>query len=217
MRVDSRHRDHFLTPERADRRQVALNLTTTVDSRFRRPYFWARPPRAGGGCSGSGSISGVFSASGLSTIHCDATLGRRRCHGSHDPHPRGRLPSHRLPRDCGGPPDVRHVSRHAPPSAKLIHGRWSGEACWVPFGDHELDLGYENHTSHPAPGHLLLYPGGMSETEILLPYGATVFASKVGQLAGNHFATVQDGQEHLAELGKRVLWEGAQDITFEAR
>ncbi|HKA50036.1 MAG TPA: DUF3830 family protein [Candidatus Dormibacteraeota bacterium] len=104
-----------------------------------------------------------------------------------------------------------------PLRAKLIHGRWSGEACWVPFGDHQLDLGYENHTSHPAPGQLLLYPGGISETEILFPYGATVFASKVGQLAGNHFATVQDGQEHLPALGKRVLWEGAQDITFEAR
>lgn len=103
-----------------------------------------------------------------------------------------------------------------PLRAKLIHGRWSGEACWVPFGDRDLDLSYENHTSHPAPGQLLLYPGGMSETEILFPYGASVFASKVGQLAGNHFATVRDGREHLAALGKRVLWEGAQDITFEA-
>jgi len=42
-----------------------------------------------------------------------------------------------------------------------------------------------------------------------------MFASKVGQLAGNHFATVTKGQEHLAALGKLTLWGGAQDITIE--
>ena len=42
----------------------------------------------------------------------------------------------------------------------------------------------------------------MSETEILLAYGYVNFASKAGQLAGNHFATVVEGNEHLAELGK---------------
>ena len=76
-------------------------------------------------------------------------------------------------------------------------------------------LGPENANSYPAAGELLLYPGGLSEVEILFPYGATCFASKMGQLAGNHFATVQAGQEHLAELGRRVLWEGAQDIRFD--
>ena len=102
-----------------------------------------------------------------------------------------------------------------PLKTQLIQARWSGEAAWIPFGDMNVDLGYENHTSHPAPGQLLLYPGGISETEILFPYGATLFASKMGQLAGNHFATVYEGTENLARLGKIVLWEGAQDITFE--
>ena len=101
-----------------------------------------------------------------------------------------------------------------PLKAQLIQARWSGEAAWIPFGDLALDIGYENHTSHPAPGHLLLYPGGISETEILFPYGSTLFASTSGQLAGNHFATIFEGNEHLGELGRRVLWEGAQDITF---
>ena len=101
-----------------------------------------------------------------------------------------------------------------PLKAQLIQARWSGEAAWIPFGELALDIGYENHTSHPAPGHLLLYPGGISETEILFPYGATLFASKAGQLAGNHFATVYEGNEQFGELGRIVLWKGAQDITF---
>jgi uncharacterized protein DUF3830 len=99
---------------------------------------------------------------------------------------------------------------------KIIHARWSGEACWIPLGDYELGVGYENHTSHPAPGEVLFYPGGFSETEILFPYGAARFASKVGQLAGNHFLTVESGREQLREMGRMVLWEGAQDIVFEA-
>jgi hypothetical protein len=98
---------------------------------------------------------------------------------------------------------------------KIIHARWSGEACWIPLGDFQLGVGYENHTSHPSRGDILFHPGGISETEILFPYGSACFASKVGQLAGNHFLTVTSGQEHFAALGKLVLWQGAQDIAFE--
>lgn len=98
---------------------------------------------------------------------------------------------------------------------KIIHVRWSGEAVWIPLGDFNLGVGYENHTSYPSKGEILLYPGGISETEILLPYGSTCFSSKMGQLAGNHFLTIIEGKEKLPELGKKVLWEGAQDIKFE--
>jgi Protein of unknown function (DUF3830) len=104
-----------------------------------------------------------------------------------------------------------------PLKAKILQARWSGEAAWIPFGDVNLGLGYENHTSYPAPGHLLLYPGGISETEILFPYGSTMFASKAGQLAGNHFATIYEGIDQLAAFGHLVVWEGAQDVTFEER
>ena len=99
---------------------------------------------------------------------------------------------------------------------KIIQARWSGEAAWIPLGDFQVGVGFENHTSHPAPGEILLYPGGFSETEILFPYGPTLFASKLGQLAGNHFLTIAEGREHLRELGRLVLWEGAQDIAFES-
>ena len=98
---------------------------------------------------------------------------------------------------------------------RIIHVRWSGEACWIPLGGLDLGIGYENATSYPAPGQILLHPGGVSETEILLAYGAVRFASKVGQLAGNHFMTVVEGLEQLRPLGEMTLWQGAQPIVFE--
>jgi hypothetical protein len=98
---------------------------------------------------------------------------------------------------------------------KIIQARWSGEAAWVPMGDFPVGVGYENHTSHPAPGEILIYTGTLSETEILFPYGACMFSSKLGQLAGNHFATVVEGRAQLKELGQLVLWQGAQDLVIE--
>ena len=100
---------------------------------------------------------------------------------------------------------------------QIIHVRWSGEGCWIPLGEFDFGLGYENPTSHPAPGEIILYPGGISETEILLAYGAVSFSSKVGQLAGNHFLTITKGRENLMPLGKMTLWKGAQDILFELK
>jgi hypothetical protein len=106
-------------------------------------------------------------------------------------------------------------SKLLPWQNKLIHARWSGEACWIPMGNLDLGVGYENHTSYPSRGDILFYPGGISETEILFPYGGVHFASKMGQLAGNHFLTIVEGREQLREIGRLVLWEGAQDILFE--
>jgi hypothetical protein len=102
-----------------------------------------------------------------------------------------------------------------PFDSQVVHVRWSGEGVWIPLGDYDFKVGYENHTSYPAPGQIILYPGGISETEILLAYGGVRFASKMGQLAGNHFITITAGGESLPNLGKLALWEGAQKIRFE--
>jgi hypothetical protein len=89
-----------------------------------------------------------------------------------------------------------------PIRSKLIHCKWSGESTWIPFGESRPNVGYENHTSHPAPGQLLIYTGDISECEILFPYGACSFSSRVGQLAGNHFATLTSGAEiEISEAG----------------
>lgn len=98
---------------------------------------------------------------------------------------------------------------------QLIHVRWSGQAMWIPFGDLRLGLDYENQTSHPGKGEFLLYPGGISEMEIIVSYGRCLFSSEVGQLAGNHFLTITEGLENLEELGKKVLWEGAKSIYID--
>jgi hypothetical protein len=116
------------------------------------------------------------------------------------------------------PNTVARFRELLPFSDRIIHVRWSGEACWIPMGERDLSLGFENATSHPAPGQVIVYPGGMptslSETEILVAYGPCSFGSKAGQLAGNHFLTISEGLDRLARIGRSVLWDGAKNITF---
>jgi hypothetical protein len=104
--------------------------------------------------------------------------------------------------------------RTLPLTDRLIHVRWSGEGCWIPMGNAHQVLPWENHGLAPAPGQFLFYPGGISEAEILLAYGEVRFASKFGPLVGNHFLTVIGGNEHLTEIGRRILWGGALPIRF---
>ena len=115
------------------------------------------------------------------------------------------------------PQTIEAIRRMLPIEPKLIHCRWSGESTWIPFGDFRPGIDYENHTSHPAPGQLAMYPGGISECEIFFPYGGCTTASKVGQLAANHFATIvpdEGWDDRLREIGRRCLWDGAQDISI---
>jgi hypothetical protein len=56
----------------------------------------------------------------------------------------------------------------------------------------------------------------ISETEISLAHRGVHFASKMGQLAGNHFIAVTSGLENLPALVKNVQWKGAQKVRFEA-
>ncbi len=108
-----------------------------------------------------------------------------------------------------------HFESLLPYKTQFIHVRWSGEGCWIPMGDRAAPFPFENATSYPAPGQMIFYPGGYSETEILLAYGGVRFASKLGQLAGNHFLTVAEGLEDLPALGRRTLWQGAQDVLIQ--
>lgn len=105
--------------------------------------------------------------------------------------------------------------RAMPFASQIAHVRWSGEAVWIPLGDRDFAVGFEDATAYPAPGQVLLYPRGKSETEILIAYGSVHFASKAGTLAGNHFATISSDLEQLRQIGVATLWEGAKPIRFE--
>jgi hypothetical protein len=122
---------------------------------------------------------------------------------------RARLEEERAPATC------RAFEAILPFRSRLIQARWSGEAAWVPLGDFDLGVGPEQPIYAPSPGQLLFYPTGVSETEILFPYGEARFASKHGPLAGSPFLIVVEGQEQLVELGRLVVWEGAQEIVFD--
>lgn len=136
---------------------------------------------------------------------------------------------HRLQILIGGEPFEGELDMAAAPLAcqrflsllpyrqRLIHVRWSGEAAWIPLGSTNLDVPLESPTSYPAPGDFLLFPGGVSETEILLAYGPTRFGSRAGQLAGSPFLRLVEGLDRLAKIGPELLWTGAKEILFLRR
>ncbi len=120
-----------------------------------------------------------------------------------------RLEQERAPKTCAA------FLSLLPYENRMIHVRWSGESCWIPLGDFDLGVPFEDATSYPSPGEILWYPGGISECELLFPYGPCSFASKAGPLAGNHFLTIVDGLEQLHALGASTLQVGALPIRFE--
>ena len=122
---------------------------------------------------------------------------------------RAKLLNTLAPRTCAA------LLKVMPIEGKVIQARWSGEAVWLQMDPYQVEVPLENPTSHPSVGNLLYYPGGVSEKEILIPYGAACFASKVGMLPGNHFATIVENVQKLPKMGETVLWEGAQEIRIE--
>ena len=40
--------------------------------------------------------------------------------------------------------------KHLPFISKIIHVRWSGEGVWMPLGDLNFGVGYENNTCYPS-------------------------------------------------------------------
>ena len=106
-----------------------------------------------------------------------------------------RFESERAPQTCA------KFRTMLPYKERIIHVRWSGEGCWIPLGELDLGLKYENHTSYPAPGEIIIYPGGISETEILLAYGnASADSSSVALdplIKGVTVVQAQTGPSHV--------------------
>jgi len=113
------------------------------------------------------------------------------------------------------PESVAAVKEFLPLETELMHVRWSGIATWIQIDDIDLpEIPRENHTVYPSCGDLLLYPGYRNEQEILVPCGPTCFKSPAGELAGNHFATVETPREELKAIEERTLREGVLDATL---
>lgn len=123
-------------------------------------------------------------------------------------------PFHAVFEEKASPKTCAAFRQAMPFKSNIVHVRWSGEGVWIPLGDKDFSIEYEDATSYPAPGQVLLYPKGKSETEILIAYGCVQFASKAGTLAGNHFATITSDLEKLKEIGISTLWEGKKSIVF---
>ncbi len=121
------------------------------------------------------------------------------------------LEQERSPKTC------ELFTQSLPLNSQVVHVRWSGEGMWIPLGDTDFGVEYEDASSYPAPGQILLYPKGKSETEILIAYGCVAFASKAGTLAGNHFATITSDLDKLREIGVSTLWEGSKTISFSQK
>ena len=117
--------------------------------------------------------------------------------------------------ETAAPESVSAVRDLLPLRSKLLHVRWSGIATWINIDEIDLpELPRENHTAYPSCGDLLLYPGFRNEQEILWACGPTCFKSPAGELAGNHFATVDAGRKALNALEEKTLRDGAQDIVI---
>jgi hypothetical protein len=54
------------------------------------------------------------------------------------------------------PKTVAAFRNAMPFESQAIHVRWSGEGVWMPLGDLDFGVSYENHTSYPAPGQIIL-------------------------------------------------------------
>jgi hypothetical protein len=113
------------------------------------------------------------------------------------------------------PESVAAVEAFLPLESELMHVRWSGIATWINIDEIDLpEIPRENHTVYPSYGDLLLYPGYRNEQEILVPCGPTCFKSPAGELAGNHFATLDTPREELRAIEQRTLRDGMLDVTL---
>jgi hypothetical protein len=114
---------------------------------------------------------------------------------------------------AAAPAAVAWLVNQFPLEGTVQHASWSGEAAWLPLNG-TPQLAPENATSRPRPGQILLYAGTMSQAELLLPYGACVFASKAGTLAGSPVVALDGPFDDLRALGGLLISRGVQPLKL---
>lgn len=104
-----------------------------------------------------------------------------------------------------------------PLSLEMIQAAWSGNAVFADLHGAGRGVPFEQTTSYPTPGEVLLYPGdALGNTgELYIAYGGNRFACPRGQLAGSSFLTIVEGAEQLPAFGQKVRREGAHTLLLE--
>jgi Protein of unknown function (DUF3830) len=129
----------------------------------------------------------------------------------------GRLFAARLQSDLA-PQSCKRLTAMLPFRGDVIHARWSGEAIWSPpstVWPNASTLEREHATGHPKPGEVLVFVDYQrSEPELLIPYGATRFASKAGPLEGNPVLLIEEDLPQLVECGREILMHGAMELRI---
>lgn len=122
----------------------------------------------------------------------------------------GKLLRDKAPETC------RWFLARLPFEVRVVQAAWSGMAVFADLGGAGRDVPFENITSYPAAGAVLMYPGNAQGNagEIYIPYGANKFACPIGQIAGSHFLTLDASAETLRDFGQTVRYSGAQDLLF---
>lgn len=122
----------------------------------------------------------------------------------------GRLLPEKAPETC------KWFLARLPFKVTMIQAAWSGMAIFCGLDNSAKRIPFESATSYPAKGEVLMYPGNeLGNTgEIYIPYGGNRFACPIGQIAGNHFLTIEEGIERLPEFGRFVRHKGAQEMQF---
>ena len=112
------------------------------------------------------------------------------------------------------PQTVAAFRRLLPLESRIIHVRWSGEGGWIPFGDLDVGIGPRTRPAIRTRVKSCSTPAGCPRPSSCSPTATSASPRRRGPLAGNHFATILEGNENLRELGRKFLWEGAQEIRF---
>jgi hypothetical protein len=117
-----------------------------------------------------------------------------------------------------------------PFTGDMIQVLWSGFACFIlldsssqyeglPATDVDHTVPFENPIRIPSKGEIIMYPGNMPHLqeggEIFMAWGPCKITCQNGNLMGNHFLTIVEGNENLEEFGITVLTKGAQTMCFE--
>lgn len=113
------------------------------------------------------------------------------------------------------PKTVAAFRKAMPFQSQAIHNRWSGEAVWMPLGDLDFGVSYQepHQPSRTRPDHPLSRRH-QRDRNLGWPMAACITPARWAS-PWQSLHHPDPGLENLTAFGKTVLWKGAQNIPFE--